>query len=126
MRNEKEFALRTWLWDFLMEHVGSEEWYYGLLDRDSWDGFEVPLNSSEQDGAEMLQDIVDALASLLGSQHAAGRWLCHAKAFQEASACSPVDHLKSGEFDALCLLRDFMLVAKANPDDPLGFRLESA
>lgn len=126
MPNEPELALRTWLWDFLMEHVGSEEWYYGLLDRDHWDGFDVPLNSSEKDRAEMLRDIVEALVSLLGSQRAAGRWLCHAKAFEGAGACSPVDHLKSGEFDALCLLRDFMLVAKENPDDPLGLRLDLA
>lgn len=115
--------LREWMYNFIVDHTGEDGTFHNLLEREisRWDET-LPLNGPELDRAEIFKELVDALASILGSENAAGEWLTHSSIFKKYGGVRPLMYLEGGGFWSMSLLNDVLLIAKALPMDPLGLR----
>jgi hypothetical protein len=115
------------MYNFLVDHTGDITAFYNILERSSlaWDET-APLSSAEQDRAEIFQELVGSLTSILGSEEAAGKWLMYSSTFKTAGGSSPLSFLEEGGFWTLSLLQEMLAIAQAYPTDPLGLRSEAS
>jgi len=119
--------LREWMYNFIVDHTGENAPFFNLLERhaSSWDE-DLPLTDAELDRARIFQELVGSLATILGSEEAAGDWLLHSSIFQEFGGAAPLLYLEQGGFWTMSLLNDVLLIAKSLPTDPLGLKTASS
>lgn len=123
--NANPETLREWMFNFLVDHAGEEFSFHNILERPvSRQDELLSLNGPELDRAELFKELVEGLATILGSQDAAGRWLMHSSVFNEHGGAPPIMYLEEGGFWALSLFNDVVKMAHAYPTDPLGLRFE--
>lgn len=100
-----------WLWSFLVEHTGEDQYFDLLLGRLHGEHPPHPQNVFEKDRLILFRELVDFLIELRGAETEAADWLFNNPAFERAVGISPFQYLEDGEFQALSLLRDWVLVA---------------
>ena len=100
-----------WLWGFLAAHTGEDRFFDLVLGRGGGVHPPHPQNVFETDRLMLFREMVDYRIELQGSAAEAAKWLFANPAFDKIARTAPFDYLEDGEFQALSLLHDWLLIA---------------